>query len=150
MKALILVPRDPGPLQDVAVELQDALRGSGAKVVNVACIADIRDEAVLEAGILVFAVPSLNGDICWPVQVAVDALVHRVRHALDGVAVSGFTILPPGCRDNCPGLAPVLWAFNDTRAVVVAGLELDASVRPDATSERIGELARSLAGAGKK
>ena len=79
-------------------------------------------EYFLANDLILIGNPCVKGDIYWPMQIRVDALIHLiVKDDFSKKIVSGFTISQECCECE-RSLNAILWTFTETKARIVDGL----------------------------
>ena len=121
MKAVIIVPSGHQELENVATVLQKGLK-KHMKIKKSSIISlDVLDSTTffLDNHVVLIGVPTVKGDIFWPLQVKVDGLIHTVlKEDLSSILVSGFTF-SDDLDESTRNLEAILWTFHETSAKVM-------------------------------
>lgn len=142
MQALIVYPAGEQPLAELASKLGQAVKKAFllSKVELVTMDALDSPHLFLQSDIILLGTPCLRNDICWPIQVKIDGLIHKyLKQDFSKKKVSGFCIASDaGEAHRC--LSALLWTFNETSAKVLKGLAIMESDGQDDTKTRINEF----------
>ncbi|MFX0098202.1 MAG: flavodoxin family protein [Candidatus Hodarchaeota archaeon] len=144
-KTLIVIPQGENKLEKIATELKSALqRVIKFKKTEMMALSDIDStDCFLEHDILILGTPTIKKDISWPVQVKIDAMLHKEKCDLSTKVVSGFTSSDDFNEANrC--LEAILWAFKETNATVLDGLVILDSFTNKEKTKKLKEFIDTL------
>jgi len=125
MKVLIITPGDKR-LEHVASSFKQLLLSAFDRIeVDIVHLSALASPEIIERhDVIVLGTPTIKNDIYWPLQVAVDAAMHRIpRDQIARKIATGFTI-SDNLADSSRNLEGILWAFTESNARVLEPLFL--------------------------
>ncbi|MHA1370304.1 MAG: hypothetical protein ACTSWN_05970 [Promethearchaeota archaeon] len=146
MKSLIMFPLEEKSLKDIAFIVAKAIKKNffGAKV-NVITIAELNSpDYFFDNDIIIIGTPCIRNDICWPIQIKIDGIIHKVlKKDFSRKIITAFSLTKEK-SDAHRCIKALLWTFNETNAKVIDGISILEEFNEKQINEEIERFIKEL------